>query len=99
MPEPYGLVAAEAIMSGLPVIVSSNSLNAQEIGENNAGLVFLSGNAESLAEAIRRMEDDDLVKRLSLGAREYAHKITLSKSGWVDALIDIYEGKTAFSNN
>ena len=86
-------------MSGLPVIVSSNSLNAEEIGANNAGLVFKSGDAQSLAEAISRMDDDALVKDLSLGARAYAQKITLSKSDWVDALIDIYAGRTAFSNS
>ncbi len=96
MPEPYGLVAAEAIMSGLPVIVSSNSLNAEEIGREGAGLVFRSGDAQSLAEAIRRMDDDGMVKALSLGARAYAHKITLSKEGWAKALIGIYKGQAEF---
>ncbi len=96
MPEPYGLVAAEAIMSGLPVIVSSNSLNAEEIGREGAGLVFQSGDAESLAAAIRRMDDDGLVKELSLGARAYSGKITLSKEGWAEALVNIYKGLAKF---
>ncbi|WP_163269545.1 glycosyltransferase [Chelativorans alearense] len=97
MPEPYGLVTAEALMSGLPVIVSSNALIAQEVAENNAGLVFESGNAQSLAEKIALMQSDDLVKRLSLGAFAYGRKIAPTWEEWSRKIIDIYTGKTRFA--
>ncbi|WEX08873.1 glycosyltransferase family 4 protein [Chelativorans sp. AA-79] len=96
MPEPYGLVAAEALMCGIPVIVSSNALIAEEIARNGAGLVFESGNAQSLAEKIALMRSDDLVRHLSDGAFAYARKIAPTWSEWSGRIVDIYTGKTRF---
>ncbi|WP_244564542.1 glycosyltransferase family 4 protein [Rhizobium sullae] len=96
MPEPYGLVAAEAIMSGIPVIISSNALIAEEIEENGAGLVFKSGDAASLAEALLKVKNDGLVQKLAEGARAFADKIAPSRPEWERRMIAIYAGKTAF---
>ncbi len=92
MPEPYGLVAAEAMMSGIPVIVSSNALIADEVARNGAGLVFESGNAASLAEKIAMMDSAILVRRLSEGAYEYGKRIAPSDDEWRRRLIEIYQG-------
>ena len=97
MPEPYGLVAAEALMSGIPVIASSNALIAREIEENQAGLVFQSGNARSLAEKMVLMENDDLVRRLSEGAFAYGKRIAPSRDEWHQRMVDIYAGRIKFS--
>ncbi len=40
MPEPYGLVAVEAMMSGLPVVVGCNSLISEEVEASRAGIVY-----------------------------------------------------------
>ena len=97
MPEPYGLVAAEAVMSGIPVIVSSNALIAEEVARNDAGLVFESGNADSLAEKIALMDNDDLVRHLSEGAYEYGKRIAPSNDEWRQRILDIYRGRTSAS--
>lgn len=91
MPEPYGLVAAEAMMSGIPVIVSSNALIAEEVARNGAGLVFESGNAASLAGKMAMMDSVALVRRLSEGAYEYGKRIAPSVDEWRRCLIDIYQ--------
>lgn len=97
MPEPYGLVAAEALMSGIPVIASSNALIAREIGENQAGLVFQSGDARSLAEQMAWMESDALVRRLSEGALAYGRRVAPSREEWRQRMVDIYAGRIKFS--
>jgi len=96
MPEPYGLVTAEALMCGIPVIVSSNALIAREVEANNAGLVFESGNAQCLAEKIALMRSDDLVRRLSEGAFAYGRTIAPSWDEWSRRIVDIYTGRTRF---
>lgn len=95
MPEPYGLVAAEAVMSGIPVIVSSNALIAEEVVRNDAGLVFESGNADSLAETIALMDNDVLVRHLSEGAYEYGKRIAPSDDEWRRRILDIYRGNSS----
>ncbi|WP_457580842.1 glycosyltransferase family 4 protein [Ensifer canadensis] len=97
MPEPYGLVAAEALMSGIPVIVSSNALISREIEENQAGLVFQSGNASSLAEKMVLMENDDLVRHLSEGALAYGKRVAPSRDEWCQRMVDIYAGRIKFA--
>ncbi|TCU40889.1 glycosyltransferase family 4 protein [Rhizobium azibense] len=96
MPEPYGLVAAEAIMSGIPVIISSNALIADEIEQNRAGLVFKSGDAASLAEALLKVKSDSLVQKLAEGARAFGNKIAPSRVEWERRMIAIYAGEAAF---
>ncbi|GES46388.1 polysaccharide biosynthesis protein [Rhizobium dioscoreae] len=97
MPEPYGLVAAEALMSGIPVIVSSNALIAAEVEENGAGLVFDSGDADSLAEKLMVTDDDRLMRRLSEGALALGRRIAPSRAEWGRRMVDIYLGRGDFS--
>jgi glycosyltransferase involved in cell wall biosynthesis len=92
MPEPYGLVAAEALMCGIPVVVSSNALIADEVERNGAGLVFKSGDAKSLAEKLEMTDDDDLMQRLSEGALAYGKTIAPTKAEWARRMVDIYTG-------
>ena len=96
MPEPYGLVAAEAIMSGIPLIVSSNALISEEIAANGAGLVFKSGDAASLADALNKVKSDSLVQKLTEGARAFGQKIAPSRQEWDQRMIAIYTGENAF---
>ncbi|AVA22091.1 MULTISPECIES: glycosyltransferase family 4 protein [unclassified Rhizobium] len=96
MPEPYGLVAAEALMSGIPVIVSSNALIAAEVERNGAGLVFKSGDAGSLAERLASTDDDRLMRSLCEGARALGQRIAPSKAEWGRRMVDIYTGRSGF---
>ncbi|MFM1815112.1 MAG: hypothetical protein RLZ98_1807 [Pseudomonadota bacterium] len=91
MPEPYGLVAAEAMMSGIPVVVSRNSLIAEEVEASGAGLAFESNNAADLARALQRItEDDDLAREM--GARAYAlgQRFAPSVADWELRLAGLY---------
>jgi glycosyltransferase involved in cell wall biosynthesis len=97
MPEPYGLVAAEALMSGIPIIVSSNALISGEVAANGAGLVFRSGDAGDLAEALIRTDDDGLVQELSAGAAALGRRIAPSRAEWDRRMVDIYTGRSGFS--
>ena len=99
MPEPYGLVAAEALMSGIPVIVSSNALIATEVENNDAGLVFDSGDANSLAEKLAATDDDRLMRRLSEGAFALGQRIAPSRAEWGLKMVDIYMGRSSFSTH
>ncbi|APG93729.1 glycosyltransferase family 4 protein [Sinorhizobium americanum] len=94
MPEPYGLVAAEALMSGIPVIISSNALIAAEVERNGAGLVFRSGDAGSLAERLASTDDDRLMQRLCEGALALGQRIAPSKAEWGRRMVDIYTGRS-----
>ncbi|ACP21480.1 polysaccharide biosynthesis protein, putative (plasmid) [Sinorhizobium fredii NGR234] len=94
MPEPYGLVAAEALMSGIPVIISSNALIAAEVERYDAGLVFRSGDAGSLAESLASTDDDRLMQRLCEGALGLGQRIAPSKAEWGRRMVDIYTGRS-----
>ena len=57
-PEAFGIVAVEAMASGL-ALLSSGVGGASEVFEDNqSGLQFKAGNAESLAQAIKRLYDE-----------------------------------------
>jgi glycosyltransferase involved in cell wall biosynthesis len=67
--EGYGMVVAEAIARGLPVIATDTGAIADLVGRD-AGLVVPPGDAEALADALGRLLDDDAVRgRLAAGAR------------------------------
>lgn len=51
----YSLAVGEAIGSGLPVIVSDNTGNCDDVLENGWGLVFKTGNLSSLDAAIKNI--------------------------------------------
>ncbi|AYG69980.1 MULTISPECIES: glycosyltransferase family 4 protein [unclassified Rhizobium] len=99
MPEPYGLVAAEALMSGIPVIVSSNALIAEEVEKHGAGLVFMSGDVASLAEKLAQTDDDRLMRRLSEGALALGQHIAPGRAEWGRRMVDIYMGRGSFSEH
>src|SRR5690606_13538760 len=57
--EPYGMVAGEALWSGLPVIASKKAYLADEIAAAGAGLAVETDNIDAFASAIRRVATDD----------------------------------------
>jgi len=69
--EVFGLVVAENMLRGLPVITSDLGAFVEVLGE--AGLTFRTGNAEALARELARILDDPaLAARLAIGARQRA---------------------------
>jgi glycosyltransferase involved in cell wall biosynthesis len=91
-PEPFGLVAAEAAFSGLPVILFGSSLLSQEVATMDLGFVPDQINAKSLAETLTRMAQLEPGQIRAMSERGYEKKaaFALSPDGWVDGLCDHY---------
>jgi glycosyltransferase involved in cell wall biosynthesis len=69
-PETFGIVAREALVRGVPIIVSRVGGLADAVSEGRNGFTFASDRPQELAELLRRLtEDDKLVQRLREGAR------------------------------
>jgi glycogen synthase len=69
--EVFGLVVAENMLRGLPVITSDLGAFVEVLGE--AGLTFRTGDAEALARELARILDDPaLAARLAIAARQRA---------------------------
>lgn len=89
--ETFGLVVMEAAASGLPVVISDTALIASELKAAGAGLVFRSGDADSLATALKRIiDDDELAAKLSKASYAFARSTALTVEDWTDALLEIY---------
>jgi glycosyltransferase involved in cell wall biosynthesis len=86
--ENFGNAVAEAVASGVPVIVT-NSCGIHSLIENRAGLVIPS-NKEELADALRRLiYDHELYQRLKAGCRGVVDELS-----W-DTLTEQMEGHYA----
>jgi glycosyltransferase involved in cell wall biosynthesis len=94
-PEPFGLVIAEAMACGRPVIVARAG-GAEEIAQ--AGAVFYEpGNSAELADRIRELAGD-ASHRATLGAEGHEAALRLfSRARLRDTLIPVYENLVASS--
>lgn len=89
--EPYGMVAVEALWSGVPVIVSDSAYLAPEIAAAGAGLAVDTRTLETFAEAMRWIaDDDDLAEDMSHKALTQTMHLGLTPDGWGDALFAHY---------
>ncbi|HEY5792006.1 MAG TPA: glycosyltransferase family 4 protein [Chthoniobacterales bacterium] len=75
-PEPFGIVFAEALYAGLPV-VSANHGGAREIVDDSCGILVSPGSIEKLAAALRKLIlRPDLRGRLAANAPGRARELT-----------------------
>jgi glycosyltransferase involved in cell wall biosynthesis len=92
--EPFGLVALEALMSGIPVIVARSSPFADEIVDRQLGLACNPHNERALAGAIATLlRDDLLVRRMSCRAFTEARQLAPTPDQWCDRLLALYAGR------
>lgn len=90
-PEPYGLVAAEALWSGLPVILSETAFLADEIVAGEAGFACDPRNACEMASAMHALaRSDELTARTSYAAFHDMRSVGLSPDAWHQRLLDAY---------
>ena len=74
IPEPFGLVAAEAMAAGLPVIASSRGAPAEMITHRRNGLLVDPTDVQALASAMKELVRDSALRRtLGTAARSSAH--------------------------
>lgn len=66
--ETYGLVVADALRLGLPVIVSESSVAASMVDDGRSGQLVAAGDENGWAEAMTRLRDDALTRSQSEAA-------------------------------
>jgi len=92
--EPYGLVIAEAALSGIPVIVSNPTSLASQVSELELGTVFDLSDPHALATTLRQWSaDDEMVERFSRSAFANAKKICSTPESWSRQFVDLMEQK------
>ncbi len=95
--EGFGLVAAEAMSHGLPVVASRIGGLAEVVEDGTTGLLVEPGNAEELAAAMRRLWDDpDLCRRLGAAGRAKAAR-EYSPERFFDRLTGAYQAALALT--
>lgn len=84
--DPFGMVAAEAMMLGIPVIVTDACGIAGYLTNGNDATVVKAGSREALSEAISSMSDPEKRSRIALAGKEKAQSdFTVGK------MVDAYE--------
>ncbi|SFJ98136.1 Glycosyltransferase involved in cell wall bisynthesis [Halobacillus dabanensis] len=77
--ETLGLVILEAMASGLPVIAAKSGPTMEQVEDGKTGLLFENENTDSMIEAIQRLEDEELYRKLCKNARLEAEKYSWQK--------------------
>lgn len=92
--EPFGLVVAEAVLSGIPILISKQSMLSSQIESRKMGVAFDPLKPGDLAKSLTLWTDDDqLTQTLSENALENAHRICLSPENWVQKFVDIMQDR------
>ena len=89
--ETASLVVLECLAAGIPCIVPDTSAATNWIEDGINGLTFQVGHPESLAAAIRKLSDDALVEKLSVGAFEKYWKAPFSIERYTTDLLRYYD--------
>ena len=94
--EPYGMVAGEALWSGIPVIASDNAYLAPEIASAGAGLAVATRDIDAFGVAMCQIANDDAYAK-DMSERAFGATGHLGKQlgAWEDALHDLYSTKIA----
>ena len=81
--EPFGLVALEAIGSGVPVIVSDRALIAAEIEQAGFGMALDTANVDAFAKALRSFHtDNDSILAMSRAGHGRYLELCNTESDW-----------------
>lgn len=92
-PEPFGLVAAEASLSGLPVVISDAALLSGELCRNGLGLAADTSSVDGLATALHRMAQMSADSVREISERGFSGEAALcqSQDGWASQIAQLYE--------
>ena len=88
--EPFGLVAAEAMMRGTAVAASASGGLTEQVAQGETGFLAPPGDAPALAAALERIvRDRDFAEQLGAAARTRA-LADLTFDRHVDRIVDLY---------
>lgn len=90
--EPFGLVAAEASLSGLPLVVSKTAMLASEVEQLGLGHRADASTPEALAAALTRMAELPDAEVRTISRRGHGRDAVLSQtdSDWLDGMLNMY---------
>ena len=89
-PEPFGLVIAEAMAAGKPVIVSAAGGAAEIVSANRDALVYQPGDVTALAACIRALAEDAALRRRLGEAAAKAAIERFDPGRFLDGIEDAY---------
>ena len=90
-PEPFGLAPAEALLSGIPVLLSDSMLLTSQIIAADMGKDFEAGNVDALTGMLAHLKrNDPLIAQMSRNALTHARSLSLGLEDWADALLAVY---------
>jgi len=93
--EPFGLVAAEALMRGTPVVVSDSGGLAEIVQDGETGLCVAASDLDAWTEALLSfLGDASLRVRLASAGRRVAER-RFAEDLWLDRFERLYAGLTA----
>jgi glycosyltransferase involved in cell wall biosynthesis len=88
--EPFGLVAAEAMMRGTAVVASAAGGLAEIVQDGKSGLLAAPADPDSLAESLLRvLGDRALAEQMGMAGRRFAEE-SLSQDVFVDRFLELY---------
>jgi len=89
--ETFGLVALEAVMSGIPVVLSQLFAISDELAQRQFGIVCHPLNEQTLAACIRElMHDDHAVCQMSCRGFFESRSLAPTPGQWCDQLLALY---------
>lgn len=89
-PEPFGLVAIEAMAAGLPVVASGDGGLAEIVIDNETGIQVPPRDAEALADAIARLLDNVALRARMGAAGRRRYLDTFALAPMQDAMVNAY---------
>ena len=90
LPEPFGLVALEALQCGVPLVAFADSFVGQEAAELGCAFLAKDRQAGSLAQVVKMLDDNAVVARASHTAFESAGHLSCTPESWRDELLGLY---------
>jgi glycosyltransferase involved in cell wall biosynthesis len=90
-PETFGIVAAEAMGHGIPVVASRIGALQDTVVDGTSGILVEPGNAVDLANALRHLWDDPVsIRRLGEGAHLHVRE-NFSAQSHAERLAEHYQ--------
>ena len=90
-PEPFGMVAIEAMAAGVPVIAAAHGGLLDIVVDEETGLLFSPRRSTTLADALERLVSDDKLRKSLGSAGSKRQQQCFSVESQVDRTLGVYK--------